>query len=106
MSNHNDRQIHYCETMKEVRKHIDAIDRELIALLARRQGYVKQAGRIKNRKEMVRDEARISDVLDKVSHHAEHAGFSVKIARTIWTTMINAFIDYEYKVWSTNHPQS
>ena len=106
MPNCNDRPIHHCETMKDVRKHIDTIDRELIALLAERQGYVRQAGRIKNRKDLVRDEARIQDVLNKVCRQAEQSGLNAKIARTIWMTMINAFIDFEHDVWNADHPPS
>ena len=42
-------EISYCTTMAEVRRHIDHIDLEIVALLAERWGYVSQASRIKPR---------------------------------------------------------
>jgi len=37
-----------CNTMAEVREGVDALDRELVALLVKRQAYMSAAGRIKN----------------------------------------------------------
>ncbi|MGB3712122.1 MAG: chorismate mutase, partial [Erythrobacter sp.] len=45
-----------CKTMAEVREGVDATDRELVALLARRFGYMRAAARIKPDREAVRDE--------------------------------------------------
>ena len=55
-----------CNTMQEVREEIDRIDRDLVKLLAERQGYIEQAGVIKGERSAVRDEARIEDVVQKV----------------------------------------
>ena len=35
-----------CETMIDVREGVDAVDRELVALLERRFGYMRAAARI------------------------------------------------------------
>ncbi|MBO6634374.1 MAG: chorismate mutase, partial [Parvibaculum sp.] len=50
-----------CNTMPEVRREIDRIDRQLVKLLAERQGYIEQAGAIKGERTAVRDNARIED---------------------------------------------
>ena len=47
-----------CETMAEVRVGVDQVDRELVALLVRRFGYMDAAARIKTDRGTVRDEAR------------------------------------------------
>ncbi|WP_293206888.1 chorismate mutase, partial [Parvibaculum sp.] len=47
--------------MPEVRREIDRIDRQLVKLLAERQGYIEQAGAIKGERTAVRDNARIED---------------------------------------------
>src|SRR3546814_9475524 len=47
-----------CETMTEVRAGVDQVDRELVALLVRRFGYMDAAARIKTDRDTVRDEAR------------------------------------------------
>ncbi|MEO0690606.1 MAG: chorismate mutase, partial [Pseudomonadota bacterium] len=44
-----------CETMIDVRDGVDATDRELVALLERRFGYMRAAARIKPNREAVRD---------------------------------------------------
>jgi len=42
-----------CNTMAEVREGVDALDRELVALLVKRQAYMSAAGRIKNDRDAV-----------------------------------------------------
>jgi isochorismate pyruvate lyase len=49
--------------MAEVRAGIDALDAELLRLLARRFAYMRAAARIKTRREDVRDEARKAEVI-------------------------------------------
>ncbi|MEO0411791.1 MAG: chorismate mutase [Pseudomonadota bacterium] len=55
-----------CDTMEDVRREIDRVDRALVVLLAERLSYIEQAGVIKPQRGDVRDEARIDDVLSKV----------------------------------------
>lgn len=63
-----------CQTMIEVREGVDQVDRELVALLARRFGYMDAAARIKGRARRGRDEPRKAQVLDNVGRAAEAAG--------------------------------
>ena len=86
-----------CTTMAEVRAGIDALDRELVALLARRQGYIEAAARIKPRADLIRDEARIAEVIGKVLREAETAGLSPDIAEPVWRALIEASIAHEHE---------
>ena len=88
-----------CTTMAQVREGVDALDRQLVALLAERQGYMDAAARIKQDRNTVRDEARIEDVVAKVKAAAHEAGLSVKIAEPVWRTLIERCIAYEFEVW-------
>ena len=63
-----------CETMTEVRAGVDQVDRELVALLVRRFGYMDAAARIKPDRSAVRDEVRKTQVLDNVAREAEASG--------------------------------
>jgi len=72
-----------CQTMLDVRAGVDEIDRMLVALIARRQGYMHAAARIKPSRDVVRDEARIQQVLDNVKAEAEQAGLSWAIAEPV-----------------------
>lgn len=86
-----------CETMVDVRAGVDEIDRALVLLIARRQGYMDAAARIKPKREQVRDEARIQQVLDNVRASAGAAGLSWAIAEPVWRTMMEACIAHEFE---------
>ena len=88
-----------CNTMQEVRREIDRLDRELVKLLAERQSYIEQAGRIKGERSAVRDDARIEDVVEKVLAEAERAGLSPAIAEPLWRLLIEKSIEHEYTVF-------
>ena len=88
-----------CLTMQDVRAGVDEIDRLVVALLTRRQGYMDAAARIKPDRAAVRDEARIHQVLDNVRGHAEAAGLSWSIAEPVWRTLVERCIAYEFEVW-------
>jgi isochorismate pyruvate lyase len=85
--------------MVDVRAGVDEIDRALVKLIARRQGYMDAAARIKTTRASVRDEARIQQVLDNVRANAEAAGLSWSIAEPVWRTMMEACIAYEFDKW-------
>lgn len=85
--------------MTEVRQGVDAIDRMLVELLAERQGYMDAAARIKTDRRVVRDVARIEDVVAKVKAAAREAGLSEAIAEPVWRTLIDRCIAYEFEAW-------
>lgn len=88
-----------CTSMTEVRAGVDSIDRELVALIARRQAYMEAAARIKEDRDAVYDSVRIEDVVAKVKAEAVKQGLSVEIAEPVWREMIKQSIAYEFKVW-------
>jgi len=88
-----------CNTMAEVREGVDALDRELVALLVKRQAYMSAAGRIKNDRDAVYDEERIEDVVAKVLVEARKQGLSEDIAEQVWRKLIERCIAFEYGEW-------
>ncbi|WP_300532182.1 chorismate mutase [Maricaulis sp.] len=88
-----------CETMAQVREGVDALDRELVALIAVRARYMEAAARIKPSRDVVRDEWRINDVISKVTAEAEKAGLSTSIAEPVWRELVERSIAYEFTVW-------
>jgi isochorismate pyruvate lyase len=84
-----------CLDMADVRAGIDHLDRMLVALLSERQRYIERAAEIKGRRQDIRDEARIADVLAKVTAAAERAGLRVEIARAVWRELMERSIAYE-----------
>lgn len=85
--------------MTEVRAGVDAVDRELVALIVRRQAYMEAAARIKEDRAAVYDAVRIEDVVTKVKAEAEKQGLSIDIAEPVWREMIKRSIAYEFKAW-------
>ena len=88
-----------CETMVDVRKGVDAIDRALVTLLSERQRYMDAAARIKPNREAVFDQARIDDVIAKVLNTADKAGLSAEIAEPVWRLLIESSIAHEFATW-------
>ena len=86
---------HDCTDMREVREGVDALDRELIALLRRRFDYMDAAARIKPTRGAVRDEARKRQVIDQARAAAIAAGLPGDAVADLWDRLVEASIAYE-----------
>jgi len=90
-----------CQTMIEVRAGVDQVDRELVALLVRRFGYMDAAARIKTDRGSVRDEARKAQVIDNVAREAADAGLEPERLRAVWNELVEQSIAYEAVRWDS-----
>jgi len=88
-----------CSTMAEVRAGVDALDRELVALLATRFGYMRAAARIKPDRASVRDEQRKASVIAAAVAEAEAQGLPGEVVAQIWETLVEGSIAYEFAEW-------
>lgn len=88
-----------CASMEEVRAGVDATDRELMALLDRRFGYMRAAARIKPTRESVRDEARKAAVIAAASADAKARELPAEKIAEIWDLLVETSIAYELEVW-------
>ncbi|GAB4521390.1 MAG: chorismate mutase [Amphiplicatus sp.] len=95
-----------CAAMAEVRDEIDRIDRLLVRLIAERQRYIEAAARIKDRRDEVRLEWRIEDVVSKVLAAAEREGLSKRIAEPVWRLLIDRCIEHEHEKWLSFHDRN
>lgn len=84
-----------CTTMAEVRAGVDQLDRDLVALLARRFAYMDAAARIKPERGHVRDEARKAQVIDQARAEAVRLGVPEHVVAELWETLVEASIAYE-----------
>lgn len=87
--------IKYCDSMADVRRHIDALDDRIVTLLAERGAYVAQAARIKQRAEQIVDTARIEFIVDRVRGQAREKGAPEAVMEATYRAMIDAFIEFE-----------
>ena len=81
--------------MADVRSGIDALDRAIVALLADRLHYIDEAARLKQSRDQVRDEARIADVLAKVTAEAREAGADSQVVLAAYRALVEASIARE-----------
>lgn len=84
-----------CQSMAEVRAGVDATDRELVALLARRFGYMRAAARIKADRSAVRDEERKAAVIAAARAAARAQGVPEPLVAALWELLVERSIAYE-----------
>lgn len=84
-----------CADMAEVRRGIDWLDREIVALLAERFRYMEAAARIKPERAAVRDEARKGEVMANVRRWALARGGPAERVAALYDALIESSIAYE-----------
>lgn len=82
-------------SLSEVRARIDAIDADLIRLLADRQALVRAAAAFKTDEQAVRAPDRVEQVIAMTRERAAEAGLAPTVAEAVWRAMIEAFIQLE-----------
>jgi len=100
MSNHRRKT---CANMAEVREAIDAIDRDLVALLADRLHFIAEAARIKQNRDLVRDDDRVADVLAKVRQTAEQKGIDADLIVAVFRELVERSIAREFQLFDGLH---
>lgn len=91
----NPPEIATCSSLEEVRSHIDRIDRQIVACLAERGGYVRQAASFKTSAADVRAPQRVEQVIGKVVALAGELGANAAVTEQVYRAMIAGFIDAE-----------
>ncbi len=88
-----------CQTMTDVRSGVDDVDRRIVALVARRFGYMDAAARIKPDRAAVRDEVRKAEVKAKVDAAAVALGVDQALIARIYEDLIETSIAHEFVVF-------
>lgn len=87
------------DEMSDVRRLIDELDEELVALLAKRQQQIERAARIKPALGIPANvPERVDEVLAHVLGAARREGLSVEVAMTLWRALIDWSIQYEERL--------
>lgn len=88
-----------CADLTELRAEIDRLDRDLVALLAIRTGYVARAAQLKKNRAAIVDQARIEQIIARVRSQATGHGVEPQVIEAIYRAMIAAFIAYEERIF-------
>jgi isochorismate pyruvate lyase len=87
-----------CETMADLRAEIDALDRDLVALFARRVAFIDRAAQIKKAVGLpARISGRVDEVIDNAKSHARAHGLPEDLIERLWRKMIDWSIEREAK---------
>ena len=90
-------QAQHCETMADVRRHIDALDERITALLVERTHYMSQAARIKQDAAQVHDQARIEFIAERVRRMAAELGGQPDVLEAAYRALMDASIAFEHR---------
>ena len=80
-----------------IRKRLDKLDDNLLIIIKKRTFLVDQVIKNKKFKKDIVDKKRISIILKNISKKSKLKKIDPKITKRIWKSMINAFIDYEFR---------
>lgn len=84
------------DTMAELRGQIDALDQELVRLLALRQSHIDRAAQIKPAIGLpARIDDRVEEVVSHVRELSKTEGFDPEIAAQMWRFMVDGMIARE-----------
>ena len=81
----------------KIRKELDKLDNHFLNLIKKRENLVNQVLKNKKYKKDIIDKKRISIIIKNIRKKSISKKIDPKITRKIWTSMIRAFIDYEYR---------
>ncbi|MBA1420996.1 MAG: chorismate mutase [Epsilonproteobacteria bacterium] len=88
-------EIKKCNTLDEARIEIDAVDKEIVELIAKRNEYIKQIAHFKTSIEEVKAEDRIFDVISAVRQQAIELDLSPNLINDLYVRMIDGMVESE-----------
>lgn len=87
------------ESIEDVRRGIDALDREIIALIGRRSRYVRAAAAFKKDETAVRAPERQRAMLQERRRWAEEEGLSPEVIEDLFKHLVSYFVNREMEDW-------
>jgi isochorismate pyruvate lyase len=91
-----------CTSLQDVRDAVDAIDREIVALLGQRALYVAAAAAFKTSEGAVRAPARVEALLLARREWAQEQGLDPDFVEQLYRRIVEYFVGRELSRWS-NH---
>ncbi len=81
----------------KIRKKLDKLDNAFLVLIKKRTQLVNQVLKNKKFKKDIIDRKRISIILKNIKKKSKEKKIDPLITKKIWSCMINAYIDYEFR---------
>tara|TARA_Y100000816_G_C26056662_1_gene554519 strand:+ start:22 stop:315 length:294 start_codon:yes stop_codon:yes gene_type:complete len=83
------------EKLNKIRIELDKLDNSLIKIIKKRTNLVKKVLALKERKNQIVDQKRITLILKNIKKKSIQNNIDPKITNKIWRNMIYAYIDFE-----------
>ncbi len=83
--------------LSKIRKKLDSLDDKLLLLIKKRMVLVNQVLKKKKFKSQIIDKKRIKTILKNIKRKSKKKKIDYILTNKIWKSMINAFIDYEFR---------
>ena len=81
----------------KIRKELDILDNKLLDIIKKRMKLVDKVLKNKKFKKDIIDKKRISVILNNIQKKSRNKKIDTRITHKIWSSMIKAFIDYEFR---------
>ena len=81
----------------KIRKELDKLDNKFLELVKKRVYLVNKVLANKKYKKDIVDRKRISKILKNVNRKSKQKKIDQIVTKKIWSSMIRAFIDYEFR---------
>ncbi|MDE3197378.1 MAG: chorismate mutase family protein [Acidobacteriota bacterium] len=88
-----------CGNLDEIRAGMDSIDRQVVALLAERVSYVREAAKFKTSAATVAAPERVAAVLKTRREWAEGAGLHGELVESLYRQIVHYCVSEEHKRW-------
>ena len=85
------------KNIHKIRKKLDKLDNSLLEIIKKRTKLVDKVIQNKKFKKDIVDNKRIKVIIKNISKKSRQRKIDPLITERIWKSMINAFIDYEFR---------
>ena len=93
-----------CSGMEEIRAGMDAIDRQMIVLIAERVKYVRTAAKFKTSSASVAAPERVAAVLKTRREWAEATGLDGAVIEGLYRELVRYCVSEEHRRWQELNP--
>ncbi|KPU82380.1 chorismate mutase [SAR11 cluster bacterium PRT-SC02] len=83
--------------LNKIRVKLDKLDNKMLNIISKRTRLIDNVIKIKLYKKDIVDKSRIKKILSNIKKKSQSKNIDVILTRKIWSSMIKAYIDYEFR---------
>tara|TARA_Y100000816_G_C25878013_1_gene458081 strand:+ start:464 stop:739 length:276 start_codon:yes stop_codon:yes gene_type:complete len=83
--------------LNKIRVKLDKLDNKMLNIISKRTRLIDKVIKIKLYKKDIVDKSRIKKILSNIKKKSQSKNIDVILTRKIWSSMIKAYIDYEFR---------